>query len=163
MVDTPKTMATTLAVQMLASMALLTVPVLAPAAAGDVGVPPAYVGLYIALAYGASDVQPCSRAVRKPASWDGSNWPGRPTAISRSASMPPSSKRAFHVYAVCSATPTARAASAGFLPASIMRPARRRLRVASSILAMPAFSNQLPDRIMHDGQKGCHELIASLR
>ncbi len=52
--DTLKTLATTLAVQMLGSMALLTVPVLAPAAAGDVGVPAAYVGLYIALAYGAS-------------------------------------------------------------------------------------------------------------
>lgn len=52
--DTIKTLATTLAVQMLGSMALLTVPVLAPAAAGDVGVPAAYVGLYIALAYGAS-------------------------------------------------------------------------------------------------------------
>lgn len=50
MVDTPKTLATTLAVQMLASMALLTVPVLAPSAAGDVGVPAAYVGLYVALA-----------------------------------------------------------------------------------------------------------------
>ena len=52
--DTLKTLATTLAVQMLGSMALLTVPVLAPAAARDVGVPAAYVGLYIALAYGAS-------------------------------------------------------------------------------------------------------------
>ena len=52
--ETFKSLATTLAVQMLGSMALLTVPVLAPAAARDVGVPAAYVGLYIALAYGAS-------------------------------------------------------------------------------------------------------------
>lgn len=52
--DTLKTLAATLAVQTLGSMALLTVPVLAPAAARDVGVPAAYVGLYVALAYGAS-------------------------------------------------------------------------------------------------------------
>ncbi len=52
--DTLKPLATTLAVQMLGAMALLTVPVLAPAAARDVGLPAAYVGLYIALAYGAS-------------------------------------------------------------------------------------------------------------
>jgi MFS family permease len=51
---TMKTLATTLAVQMLVSMAVLAVPVLAPAAAADVGVPATYVGLYIALVYGAS-------------------------------------------------------------------------------------------------------------
>lgn len=49
-----KALVATLAVQMLGSMALLTVPVLAPAATPDVGIPAAYVGLYIALAYGAS-------------------------------------------------------------------------------------------------------------
>jgi hypothetical protein len=43
--DTLKTLAATLAVQMLGSMAVLTVPVLAPAAARDVGVPAAYVEL----------------------------------------------------------------------------------------------------------------------
>lgn len=65
--DTLKTLATTLAVQMLGSMALLTVPVLAPAAAGDVGVPAAYVGLYIALAYGASMVSSlaCGDLIRR--------------------------------------------------------------------------------------------------
>lgn len=52
--ETFKSLASTLAVQMLGSMALLTVPVLAPAAARDLAVPAAYVGLYIALAYGAS-------------------------------------------------------------------------------------------------------------
>lgn len=51
---TLKILVTTLAVQMLGSMALLTVPVMAPVVARDVGVPAAYVGIYIALAYGAS-------------------------------------------------------------------------------------------------------------
>lgn len=51
--DTLKSLAVTLAVQMLASMMVLTVPVLAPAAARDLGVPAAYVGLYIAIVYGA--------------------------------------------------------------------------------------------------------------
>jgi MFS family permease len=42
----------TLAVQMLVSMAVVTVPVLAPVAAIDAGVPVAYVGVFIALVYG---------------------------------------------------------------------------------------------------------------
>lgn len=65
--DTLKTLAATLAVQMLGSMALLTVPVLAPAAARDVGVPAAYVGLYIALAYGAGMISSlaCGDLIRR--------------------------------------------------------------------------------------------------
>jgi hypothetical protein len=51
---------------------------------------------------------------------------GRPVAIERKASMPPSSRRAFHVYAVWRAKPAALAASAGVLPANIKRPARTR-------------------------------------
>ena len=43
----------TLAVQMLVSMAVVTVPVLAPVAAVDAGVPVAFVGVFIALVYGA--------------------------------------------------------------------------------------------------------------
>ncbi|HET9651939.1 MAG TPA: MFS transporter, partial [Usitatibacter sp.] len=47
-------LAATTAVQLLASMALVTVPVLAPAASADVGVSAGLVGLFIALCYGAS-------------------------------------------------------------------------------------------------------------
>lgn len=47
-------LAATLAVQALVSMAVLTVPVLAPAAAADVGVSAGYVGVFIALVYGGS-------------------------------------------------------------------------------------------------------------
>jgi MFS family permease len=43
----------TLAVQMLVSMAVVTVPVLAPVAAADAGVSVGYIGLFIALVYGA--------------------------------------------------------------------------------------------------------------
>ncbi|MDH5263335.1 MAG: MFS transporter [Betaproteobacteria bacterium] len=46
-------LAATLAVQLLVSMAVVTVPVLAPALARDTGVPPGFVGLFIALVYGA--------------------------------------------------------------------------------------------------------------
>ena len=41
----------TLAVQALASMAAVTVPVFAPIAAGEIGISPTYVGLYVALMY----------------------------------------------------------------------------------------------------------------
>ncbi|HET9577324.1 MAG TPA: MFS transporter [Usitatibacter sp.] len=47
-------LAATTAVQLLASMALVTVPVLAPVASADVGVSPGFVGFFIALSYGAS-------------------------------------------------------------------------------------------------------------
>lgn len=49
-------LATTLAVQAFVSMAVLTVPVLAPAAAVDVRISAGYVGLFIALVYGGSMV-----------------------------------------------------------------------------------------------------------
>jgi MFS family permease len=45
-------LAATLAVQMLVSMAVVAVPVLAPAASRDTGVPAGYVGLFIAIVYG---------------------------------------------------------------------------------------------------------------
>src|SRR5450755_877480 len=99
---------------------------------------------------------PWSSATRSASSCLPPSCAGRPVAIERSASMPPSSSRAFHVYAVCRATPTALAASAGVLPACISRPARTRLRVASSILAMQRFSDQRPDRVTHDCAIGCH-------
>ncbi len=44
-------LAATLTVQSLAAMALLTLPVVAPSVAASLGISPAYVGLYIALAY----------------------------------------------------------------------------------------------------------------
>lgn len=47
-------LAATLAVQLLVSMAVVTVPVLAPAAAAELGVSAGYVGFFIALVYGAS-------------------------------------------------------------------------------------------------------------
>lgn len=50
--DTVLALGTTLVVQALVSMAVLTVPVLAPAAAADVQVSTGYVGLFIALVYG---------------------------------------------------------------------------------------------------------------
>lgn len=43
----------TLAVQLLVAMAVVAVPVLAPAAAPEIGVPTGYVGLFIAIVYGA--------------------------------------------------------------------------------------------------------------
>jgi MFS family permease len=46
----------TLAVQMLVSMSVVTVPVLAPVAAADAGVSVGYIGLFIALVYGGSMV-----------------------------------------------------------------------------------------------------------
>jgi MFS family permease len=60
-------LAVTLAVQALVSMAVLTMPVVAPAAAADVGVPAAYVGLFIALVYGASMASSlvCGNLIRK--------------------------------------------------------------------------------------------------
>ena len=60
-------LAVTLAVQALVSMAVLTMPVVAPAAAADVGVPAAYVGLFIALVYGASMASSlvCGDLIRK--------------------------------------------------------------------------------------------------
>lgn len=47
-------LAATLAVQLLVSMAVVTVPVLAPALGGETGLPPRFVGFFIALVYGAS-------------------------------------------------------------------------------------------------------------
>jgi MFS family permease len=41
----------TLAIQMLTALAMLAMPVLAPAAAPDIGVPPTYVGVFVGLAY----------------------------------------------------------------------------------------------------------------
>jgi len=46
-------LAATLAVQVLVSMAVVTVPVLAPAVAAETGVSAGYVGIFIALVYGA--------------------------------------------------------------------------------------------------------------
>jgi MFS family permease len=54
--DTLFPLIATLAVQMLVSMAVVTVPVLAPVAAIDAGVPVAYIGVFIALVYGAGMV-----------------------------------------------------------------------------------------------------------
>lgn len=48
--------AATLAIQALMSMSTVTLPVLAPAAAREIGVPVAYVGLYVALIYGSGMV-----------------------------------------------------------------------------------------------------------
>src|SRR2546427_2015377 len=103
-------------------------------------------------------IAPCSNALPSASSWAPSSCAGRPGAIARNASMPPSSSRAFQVYAVCRATPTALAASAGDLPASIKRPASTRMRVASSIFAMHRFSDHVRVRATHDGAIGCHEL-----
>jgi hypothetical protein len=47
------------------------------------------------------------------------------------------------------------------LPASISRPARTRLRVASSILVMYRFSDQADDRITHRSAIGCHDFSNS--
>src|SRR5487761_2367788 len=102
-------------------------------------------------------IAPCSSAARSPSSCRSSSCAGRPVAMERSASMPPSSCRAFQVYAVCRATPTAWAACAGVLPASISRPARTRLRVASSIFAMFRFSNRPLDWITYEPKIGCHD------
>jgi len=52
--DTIRSLATTLAIQALVSMAVLTLPVLAPTLSLDTGIPAAYVGVFIALVYGAS-------------------------------------------------------------------------------------------------------------
>lgn len=51
--DTTVPLTTTLAVQALVSMAVVTVPVLAPAAALEAGVPASFAGIFIALVYGA--------------------------------------------------------------------------------------------------------------
>jgi MFS family permease len=60
-------LATTLAVQALVSMAVFTVPVVAPVAAADVGIAAAYVGMYIAIVYGVSMVSSlaCGDLIRK--------------------------------------------------------------------------------------------------
>ncbi len=60
-------LATTLAVQALVSMAVFTVPVVAPVAAADVGIAAAYVGMYIAIVYGISMVSSlaCGDLIRK--------------------------------------------------------------------------------------------------
>ena len=52
--DTLRPLLTTLGVQALGSMAVLTVPVLAPVASAEIGIAAAYVGIYIAVVYGAS-------------------------------------------------------------------------------------------------------------
>lgn len=65
--DNARPLVTTLGMQALVSMAVLTVPVVAPAAAAEVGMPAAYVGFYIALVYGASMVSSlsCGDLIRK--------------------------------------------------------------------------------------------------
>lgn len=60
-------LATTLAVQALVSMAVLTVPVVAPAASSYVGISAGYIGVFIALVYGAAMVSSlaCGDLVRR--------------------------------------------------------------------------------------------------
>src|SRR5450759_998787 len=103
----------------------------------------------------------CKMARRKPSSSDSSSRGGRPRdRAQRSASIPPSSSNAFHVYTVCRATPTASATSAGFFPLSSNRPARTRFFAASSnrFLTMPRTSKHLVEEITHGATIGCHEL-----
>lgn len=54
MTSTFPTLAVTLAIQALVSMALITLPVMGPAVAAHLGVAPALIGLYVALVYGAA-------------------------------------------------------------------------------------------------------------
>jgi hypothetical protein len=75
--------------------------------------------------------------------------------------MPPSSSKAFHVYTVCRATPTANATSAQPLPFCSIRPARNRFFVASlnrfcTICTMPMFSSNDSEGITHERLTGCH-------
>src|ERR1700685_2679900 len=94
----------------------------------------------------------CRMARRKPSSWDSSSLAGRPLdGTERSASIPPLSSKAFHVYTVCRATPTTSATSAAFFPLSSSRPARNRFLVASSdlLLTMPQTSRQFVENITH--------------
>jgi hypothetical protein len=74
--------------------------------------------------------KPRGSAVRNPFNWFTSNYAGRPVLIVRGISIHPSMSGAFYVYAVCRTTPTALAASAGDVPASVVFLARTRLRVA---------------------------------
>ncbi len=103
----------------------------------------------------------CSNACRSCAncfSWSRAG-PPRP-GVARSASIPPSSSNPFHLYTVCRATPTARATSAGPLPAKSMRPARKRFFVAAStgFFAMASVSNQSIRDVARQYRIVCHVL-----
>src|SRR5574340_534179 len=102
----------------------------------------------------------CSTARRTPSSCDSSSLAGLPReGTARSASMPPSSSKPFHVYTVCRATPTFSATSAGRLPASSILPARSRFFVASSNrFAMQTPFINVMKVITHGKRNGCHDL-----
>src|SRR6478735_1017814 len=103
----------------------------------------------------------CSSARPNACNCSSSRRAGRPrVGIARSASMPPSSSTAFHVYAVCRATPTACAACAGVLPAKSMRPARKRRLTDSSsrFVIMPRTRYLQSIGTTHDWLNGCHDL-----
>ncbi len=74
--DTWRPLATTLSMQALVSMAVLTLPVLAPAAAREVGISAGYVGLYVAIIYGAGMVSTlaCGDLIRKAGAIRVSQW-----------------------------------------------------------------------------------------
>jgi MFS family permease len=65
--DTIVPLATTLGVQALVSMSVLTIPVVAPAASADIAIPVAYVGMFVALVYGAGMLSSlgCGELIRK--------------------------------------------------------------------------------------------------
>jgi hypothetical protein len=87
-----------------------------------------------------------------------SGWAERFGDIPRNASIPLSSSRACHVYAVSCATPSAVAAYAGVLSARSNRQASNRLCVASPIyLPMQMTANQSSDWITFEDVIGCHE------
>lgn len=103
----------------------------------------------------------CKMAARIVANCPTSSWAGRPrSGTKRNASIPPSSKRRFHVYRVWRATPTANAISAHPLPASSNRPALTRFFEASLnlVLAIPTFSNIATGDITFEVINCCHEL-----
>src|SRR5450631_1255978 len=110
--------------------------------------------------------KPCAGAPstsnwRNRSNCSGDSCAGRPpTLISRSASMPPSSRMPTQVYTVWRATPTALATSAGFLPAFSIRPALTRRLTASSIrFLMRAPHHLTDDRITHENKNGCHDVM----
>ena len=103
----------------------------------------------------------CRMAARTEANWLSSSLAGRPRpGTARSASIPPPSSSAFHVYTVWRATPTASATSAQPLPFCSIRPARKRLFAASLNLSctMPIFSSNDPGDITHGSRICCHVL-----
>ena len=103
----------------------------------------------------------CKMAARIVANCPTSSWAGRPrSGTERNASIPPSSRRRFHVYRVWRATPTATATSAHPLPASSNRPALTRFFEASLnlVFATPVSSNIATGDITHEPISGCHEL-----